>query len=131
MDRESLIRRCYDVAFVALLAGGVITGGSAALAGLPKFAQAVLPDIAAQASPDTGARGRTALVMPDGFTASRYAPQVLYPVAVKPKPDWMASVKRGAEPPANPHPPITRPVIAICIDDLGEDLAGTNRALAL
>ena len=45
MDRESLIRRCYDVAFAALLAGGVITGGSAALAGLPKFAQAVLPDL--------------------------------------------------------------------------------------
>jgi len=106
----------------------VITGGIAALAGLPKFAQAVLPDMAAQASPDTGARGRTALAMPDGFATSRYAPQVLYPVAVKPKPDWMASVERARTEPLV-HP--IGPVIAICIDDLGEDFAGTNRALAL
>ena len=126
MDRESLIRYAYDVAFAALLAGGVITGAGAALAGLPKLAQAIVPDIAAQASPNTSAREPTALAMPDGFTASRYAPQVLYPVAAKPVPDWMASVSR-AEPVAHP----AGPVIAICIDDLGEDIAGTNRAMAL
>jgi polysaccharide deacetylase 2 family uncharacterized protein YibQ len=124
MNRESLIRYCYDVAFAALLAGGVITGGGAALAGLPKLAQAIVPDIAAQASPDPGARG--ALAVPGGFTASRYAPQVLYPVAAKPVPDWMASAHR-AEPVVQP----VGPVIAICIDDLGEDIAGTNRAMAL
>jgi polysaccharide deacetylase 2 family uncharacterized protein YibQ len=127
MNRESLIRRCFDVAFAALLAGGVITGGGAALAGLPKFAAAVLPDMAAQASPGTAARG--ALAMPDGFTASRYAPQVLYPVAAKPAPDWMADAKHAARSAPLTHP--AGPVIAICIDDLGEDVAGTNRALAL
>jgi polysaccharide deacetylase 2 family uncharacterized protein YibQ len=127
MDRESLIRRSYDIAFAALLAGGVITGGSAALAGLPKFADALLPDMAAQASTD---RTHTALTMPDGFSASRYAPQVLYPLAAKPVPAWMASAK-PVETTAHPPLPITRPVIAICIDDLGEDISGTNRALAL
>lgn len=129
MDRESLIRRVYDVAFAALLTGGVITGGGAALAGLPRFAQAIVPDMAAQASPDTGARGRSALAVPDGFTASRYAPQVLYPVPAKSVPDWMASAKRAerTEPLVQPE----GPVIAICIDDLGVDLAGTSRAVAL
>lgn len=104
----------------------MVTGGSAALAGLPKFAQELLPDMAAQASTDANARGQTALALADGFTASRYAPQVLYPVAAKPVPDWMASAKR-AQPLAHP----AGPVIAICIDDLGADLAGTHRALAL
>lgn len=126
MDRESLIRRVYGVAFAALLAGGVITGGGAALAGLPKFAAALVPDMAAQASTD--ARDLAALTMPEGFSASRYAPQVLYPVAAKPVPDWMAGAKR-AQPVAQPA--VTRPVIAICIDDLGADIAGTHRALAL
>lgn len=129
MDRESLIRRVYDVAFAALLTGGVITGGSAALAGLPRFAQAIVPNMEAQASPDTGSRGRSALSMPDGFSASRYAPQVLYPVPVKSVPDWMASARRSA--PAQLPVQPTGPVIAICIDDLGADLAGTNRAMAL
>ena len=127
MDRESLIRRCYDIALAALFIGGVITGGSAALAGLPKFAAAVVPDMAAQARTD---RTHTALTMPEGFSASRYAPQVLYPVAAKPVPDWMASAK-PVEPSTHLAGPITRPVIAICIDDLGEDIAGTRRALAL
>lgn len=133
MDRESLIRRVYDVAFAALLTGGVITGGGAALAGLPRFAQAIVPDMAAQASPDTGARTRTALAVPDGFTASRYAPQVLYPVPAKSVPDWMADAKRAArsEPLAQPSAQSEAPVIAICIDDLGVDLAGTRRAMAL
>ena len=127
MDRESLIRRSYDIALAALLAGGVITGGGAALAGLPKFANALMPDMAAQASTDTS--GQTALVLPDGFTPSRYAPQVLYPVAAKPVPDWIARAKRAAHP--EPIAPPANPVIAICIDDLGADIAGTNRALAL
>lgn len=124
MDRESLIRRWHDIAFAALLTGAVITGGGAALAGLPKFAQTLVPDMAAQTSTDANARDRTALTMPEGFSVSRYAPQVLYPVAAKPVPDWMASARRAEPLPAGP-------VIAICIDDLGADLAGTHRALDL
>ena len=121
MDPQSLIRRVCDAAFVALLAGGVATGGSAALAGLPKFMEAALPGMAAHARPDEGARSQTRFVLAEGFAQSRYAPQVLYPVTAHPFPDWLT------RPPAAPRPP----VIAIVIDDLGEDLAGTDRAMML
>ena len=47
-------------------------------------------------------------------------------------PDWLA---RGAAAAAGAArraiAPARRPVIAICIDDLGEDLAGTDKAMAL
>lgn len=121
MDPQSLIRRVCDAAFVALLAGGVATGGSAALAGLPRFMEAALPGMAAHARPDEGARGQARFVLAEGFAQSRYAPQVLYPVTAHPFPDWLT------RPPAAPR----RPVIAIVIDDLGEDLAGTDRAMML
>ena len=121
MDPQSLIRRVCDAAFVALLAGGVATGGSAALAGLPRFMEAALPGMAAHARPDEGARSQTRFVLAEGFAQSRYAPQVLYPVTAHPFPDWLT------RPPAAPR----RPVIAIVIDDLGEDLAGTDRAMML
>ncbi len=125
MDPESLIRRVCDAAFVALLAGAVATGGSAALAGLPKFMEAALPGMAAHARPDEGARSQTRFVLAEGFAESRYAPQVLYPVTAKPFPDWLT------RPPAPPRRPVMAPVIAIVIDDLGEDLAGTDRAMML
>jgi len=120
MDPESLIRRVCDAAFVALLAGAVATGGSAALAGLPKFMEAALPGMAAMAAPDPGVQVAR-FSLPDGFAPSRYAPQVLYPVTANPFPDWLT------RPPAAPR----RPVIAIVIDDLGEDLAGTDRVMML
>jgi polysaccharide deacetylase 2 family uncharacterized protein YibQ len=129
MDRETLIRRVCDVAFVALLAGAVATGGGAALAGLPKFVEGALPGMAAQAKSDDGER--TQFVLAEGFAESRYAPQVLYPVTTSAFPDWLL---RAAHPvPALrgvPQGP-ARPVIAICIDDLGEDIAGTDRAMLL
>lgn len=121
MDPQSLIRRVCDAAFVVLLAGGVATGGSAALAGLPRFMEAALPGMAAHARPDEGARSQIRFVLAEGFAQSRYAPQVLYPVTTNPFPDWLT------RPPAAPR----RPVIAIVIDDLGEDLAGTDRAMML
>ncbi|MEY4965836.1 MAG: hypothetical protein RL274_1419 [Pseudomonadota bacterium] len=128
MDRETLIRRACDVAFVALLAGAVATGGGAALAGLPKFVESALPGMAAQAKSEDGARGRTQFVLAEGFAKSRYAPQVLYPVTASAFPDWLAhptpALRGVREAPA-------RPVIAICIDDLGEDIAGTDRAMML
>ncbi len=120
MDPQSLIRRVCDAAFVVLLAGGVATGGSAALAGLPRFMEAALPGMAAMAAPDPGVQvARFSLA--EGFAPSRYAPQVLYPVTANPFPDWLT------RPPAVPR----RPVMAIVIDDLGEDLAGTDRAMML
>lgn len=118
-----------DAAFVALLAGAVATGGAAALAGLPKFLDAALPGMAAMAAPDPGVPVAR-FSLPDGFAQSRYAPQVLYPVIGNPFPDWL---KKPAAPP--PHrvaqAPAIAPVIAIVIDDLGADLAGTDRAMLL
>jgi polysaccharide deacetylase 2 family uncharacterized protein YibQ len=136
MDRESLIRRVCDAAFVALLAGALVTGGGAALAGLPKFVEAALPGMAAQARPDEGSRGRAQFVLADGFAQSRYAPQVLYPVSAAAFPDWLSDavrVSRTAPPPTlrGVRQAPVRPVIAICIDDLGADIAGTDRAMLL
>jgi len=141
MIRESLIRRLPDLAFAALLAAGAWLGGASALAGLPRFLEAATPGMAAEASvarilPQTGVSAAQ-LALP-GFDASRYAPQVLYPVTTGAAPDWLTQGVRAARigppPPLRGLPataPIARPVIAICIDDLGEDLAGTDKALAL
>ncbi|HEY0266618.1 MAG TPA: divergent polysaccharide deacetylase family protein [Rhizomicrobium sp.] len=148
MDRESLIRRigrfAPEAAFVLLLAGGLVTGGGAALAGLPRVLDAAMPGMAAQASADDGfAHGAARFTLAEGFSESRYAPQVLYPVATNPFPDWLTEAVRAVRsgsPPAlrgmrtyqNGLPlRYLRPVIAICIDDLGEDIAGTDKAMAL
>ena len=120
-----------DAAFVALLAGGVATGGSAALAGLPKFLDAALPGMAAMAAPDPGVPVAH-FSLPDGFAQSRYAPQVLYPVIANPFPDWLKNPVVAAPPPRRvAQGPAIAPVMAIVIDDLGADLAGTDRAMLL
>jgi len=135
MSRESLIRRMPDIAFALLFGGGVLVSGNAALAGLPKFLDAAMPGMAAQANVGDGlshglAHGVARFAVPQGFVESRYTPQVLYPVTSTPKPDWLIEAMRVAK--TSPPPPIhARPVIAICIDDMGEDLAGTDKAMAL
>ncbi len=137
MDHGDLIRRRLpEIAFAALFGAALVLGGNAALAGLPKFVDAVLPGIGAQA--DVG-DGVARLAVPQGFGESRFAPQVLYPVVQNPMPAWLAEAIRlgsGSEPPPlrgvpADAPAARRPVIAICIDDLGEDLAGTDKAMAL
>jgi uncharacterized protein len=138
MNRESLIRRLPDFALAALVAGGTWLGGAQAMAGLPHMIEAVLPGMAAQASPDPGFHGIVRLQLA-GFADSRYAPQVLYPVATNPMPGWLSEAIRASR--LTPPPPLRgvhavtppepRPVIAICIDDLGEDIAGTDKAMAL
>jgi len=131
MDRESLIRRLGDVAFVALLGGGLWLGGGSALAGLPRFLDAALPGMAAQARPDDGlAHGKARFFLPQGFAESRHAPQVLYPVTASPFPAWLTQAMQEMQA-APPVAPRVRPVIAICIDDLGEDIAGTDKAMLL
>ena len=142
MNRGSLIRRLPDVAFTALLAAGVWLGGASALAGLPRFVSAALPGMAAQASPDFNAAGpgvHVARFALTGFEPSPYAPQVLYPVPTNTMPDWLEQAVRLARLPPAPAlrgVPVrasiaARPVIAICIDDLGEDIAGTDKAMTL
>ncbi len=136
MNRESLIRRLPDLAFAALLGAGLWAGGGAALAGLPRFVAAVLPGMAAEARNQPGVHVARATL--PGFGPSPYAPQVLYPVASNGFPGWLDAALREARagpPPALRDMPATplpsRPVIAICIDDLGEDIAGTDKAMAL
>jgi polysaccharide deacetylase 2 family uncharacterized protein YibQ len=132
MAFESLIRRMPEIAFAVLFGAGIVLGGSGAIAGLPKFLDAAVPGMAAQAAaPDGLAHGAAQFAVPQGFAASRYSPQVLYPVTPGPLPEWLARTMvemRSGSPPAS-H--AARPIIAICIDDLGEDLAGTDRAMAL
>ncbi len=137
MDRASLIRRLPDIAFAILFGGGLVLGGDAALAGFPKLLDAMVPGMAAQAGEDnTPAHGVAHFAVPQGFANSRFTPQVLYPVTPAPKPDWLVEAMRNAR--TGPVPALrggsglrARPVIAICIDDLGEDLAGTDKAMAL
>ncbi|MDB5740066.1 MAG: uncharacterized protein JWP16_1106 [Alphaproteobacteria bacterium] len=137
MKRGSLIRRVPDVAFVALLGAGLWLGGGEALAGLPRFIEAATPGMAAQAKPETGPHGIARFALPEGFAASQYAPQVLYPVPASGWPGWLEQAARLAR--LTPPPPLrdvpvvgaAHPVIAICIDDLGEDIAGTDKAMAL
>jgi polysaccharide deacetylase 2 family uncharacterized protein YibQ len=132
MIRESLIRYAPEIAFALLFGGGVVLGGDAALAGLPKFLDAAMPAAQAKAS-DGLAHGVARFAVPQGFDESRFTPQVLYPVTTTPMPDWLVEAMRVAK--AGPPPALRgeqkRPVIAICIDDLGEDLAGTDKAMAL
>ena len=141
MIRESLIRRLPELAFALLFGGGVVLGGDAALAGLPKFLDAAVPGMAAQADVNRATGHGAARVSLMGFAESRFAPQVLYPVTAAPMPDWLVEairVDRLGPPPAlrdvrvaQNSAAVQRPVIAICIDDLGEDLAGTDKAMAL
>ena len=129
MSRESLIRRLPELAFALLFCGGLALGGDAALAGIPRLLDAVTPDMAAQAGV-SGVRDTARFSIPDGFAQSRFSPQVLYPVVANPKPDWLLEAMAATV--LQPQiPSTTRPVIAICIDDLGEDLAGTEKAMAL
>jgi polysaccharide deacetylase 2 family uncharacterized protein YibQ len=132
MDRESLIRRLPEIAFAVLFGAGLVLGGNAALTGLPKFIDAAVPGMAAQADAHDGsAHGVAHFALPQGFSESRFGPQVLYPVSANPLPDWLAQamVEMRSGPPPAPHG--MKPVIAICIDDLGEDLAATDKAMAL
>ncbi|HKY18328.1 MAG TPA: divergent polysaccharide deacetylase family protein [Rhizomicrobium sp.] len=132
MIRESLIRRLPDIACVVLFGAGLVLCGEAALAGLPKFMDAVVPGMAAQAGVSGGPSQDTAhFALSEGFAPSRHAPQVLYPMTARPMPDWLVDAIQVQKIGAAPVLRGQQPVIAICIDDLGEDIAGTDKAMAL
>jgi polysaccharide deacetylase 2 family uncharacterized protein YibQ len=143
MGWESLIRRVLrhapEAAFAGLFGAALLLGGEAALAGAPRLLDALLPGMTAQAqsaglsAPD---EARTRFALEGGFAESRYSPQVLFPVAENPMPDWLAEAVRAHGTPTlrgtdAPPPRASRPVIAIVIDDLGADIAGTDRAMLL
>ncbi|HXC57247.1 MAG TPA: divergent polysaccharide deacetylase family protein [Rhizomicrobium sp.] len=122
--------RGANAAFWLLLLAAAGLGGARAVAGVPALLAIVLPPgvIAAQASavpPD----GSVTLRIDETIAASPFAPQVLYPLVAHEFPDWL--VARAPEPAAPALPPVRNPKVAIVIDDLGADLARTDRALAL
>jgi hypothetical protein len=108
-----------ELGFAGLAAAALAAGGGAALDGLVRFTAALTPGMEAQAAgPPVSDTVRLAL---PGFAESGRAPQVLYPLVANALPDWLR------------RPPVeaTTPVVAICIDDLGEDLTGTEAAMRL
>ena len=119
MTRESLIRRLPEIAFVLLFGGGLVLGGGAALAAIPQLLDSMTPGGAAAVP------GVVRFAIPDGFDASLHTPQLLNPASASSKPAWQLEALR------NQSSGKTKPVIAICIDDLGPDLAGTDKAMAL
>jgi uncharacterized protein len=133
MPRGSLIRRLelfvrrhgWDGVFVCLLILGLAIGGAPALTGLARFAQSLTPGMAAQASGEPVPR-QVARLPVLGFPGATYSPQVLFPVQSRGMPAWLRVGPAGEASPSLAHP-----VIAICIDDLGEDIAGTDKAMAL
>jgi len=113
MSRQSLIRHWPEVAFALLFGGGLLLGGGAALAALPNVLEQAVPGTAARAD---ASRGVVRLTLPPGYAQMAEAvPALAMTPAVPPA---MASAR-------------SRPVIAICIDDLGEDPAATAKAMAL
>jgi polysaccharide deacetylase 2 family uncharacterized protein YibQ len=136
MVRASLIRRLrvvarrhlWDGACMMLFAAALIGGAGPLVSGAGKFVDSLAPGMPAQASDETGRAGNGVAQLPmyEFAAASAYSPQVLFPVKSHIFPDWLTHII--------PHAtlvPVHDPVIAICIDDLGEDLAGTDRAMAL
>jgi polysaccharide deacetylase 2 family uncharacterized protein YibQ len=139
MVRGTLIRRIrivvrrhlWDGACIALFSVALVSGAGPLISGAGKFLDSLTPGMA-QASDEPAkvygpaGDGVARLPMVEFATASPYSPQVLFPVKSHIFPDWLTRIVHHAAPPA-----IRNPVIAICIDDLGEDLAGTDRAMAL
>jgi len=115
-----LIRR-LDFVFAALSVAALVLGGDAALSGSGIFASGLLPGMAAEAQPQGRAADFARLSLTETFEASPYTPQVLFPVSSAPFPAWLTQAPQPVlvrfTPP--PLPASRRPVIAICIDDLG------------
>jgi polysaccharide deacetylase 2 family uncharacterized protein YibQ len=128
--------RGADVAFCVLALGALVVGGGEAVAGLPSLLSTVLPTGVAPAEASGAPPDAFAALSIDtnAISPSRYAPQVLFPVVQHAFPDWLTAhaIPPAAVPPIAPvGRPAGPPKIAIVIDDLGADLAGTDRALRL
>jgi len=117
-------RHAWEGAAGLLMLAALGSGADSLPSGAGQFADSLLPGTEAQASdePARAGSGVARLPMFEFAAASRYSPQVLFPVTGHGFPDWLKH---------SPAAATRHPVIAICIDDLGEDLAGTDKAIAL
>ena len=128
-------------AFWLVLTVALLFGGARAVSGLPSLLGVFLPNgfMAAQADVQ-GPAGRVNLPLhlprhADADGANAFGPQVLTPVPARGFPDWLvervkyARLASGAS--ATAALPARAPAIAIVIDDLGPDVDGTRRAIAL
>lgn len=149
MDWRFLIRRIArwthgragDTALALLFIAALAVGGPSALAGLGKFAEAITPGMAAQASVKIVPDDRRQLALTGFSNPSLEAPHVLPPGEVssepptaQPAPDQPTEVAPNPPPAQEPALRVTEsvvPAIAICIDDLGPDLTGTMKAMGL
>ncbi|MGH6827493.1 MAG: divergent polysaccharide deacetylase family protein [Rhizomicrobium sp.] len=94
----------------------LLAGFGSAISGMEKFVAAVMP--AGAVHPQ---RQDFASVALRPFSAAgKGAPQILYPIQSHAWPRWLGAGELGGP-----------PAIAICIDDLGEDVARTDQAMAL
>ena len=128
-------RHASEGALGLLFLVALVVGGPSALSGLRTILEPILPG--AIAAPEPQARDSARLEL-FGFGAvpMHYTPQVLFPIQAHAMPDWLRQrLASGLNlPPLLPAPPApagSGPVMAICIDDLCEDIAGTDRAIAL
>ncbi len=122
-------RHVSDGALVILFLVALAMGTPSALSGMHKIVEPALPGTAP--APPAHASARLSLF---GFGAEpvAYTPQVLFPAAGHAMPAWLRlRLAAGTAQPPSPQPITSGPVMAICVDDLGEDLAGTDKAIAL
>src|SRR5579863_5570884 len=149
MSRGSLILRMRrvtgryagDSAAVALLVFALTVGALPLLSGLGKFIDIVTPDMTAQAS-DAPMSANRKILPPDSFSAPTHTPISVSSAKGRIFPDGLRAERPIALPVSTLVAPDTRespagvpdsatPVIAICLDDLGADLDGTAKAVAL
>ena len=142
MSRASLIlrmrriagRHAGDSASVALLAFALVIGGPAVLAGLGKVADIVTPDMTARAS-DASLSANRKLLDPDSLAAPPSPKSHILPDGLRTQRSIAVPVSAVIAPAARESmaalPDSATPAIAICLDDLGADLDGTAKAIAL
>jgi hypothetical protein len=129
--KQTTRRHAGDCVLAVLLVSVFAVGGSSALAGLGKFAEAITPSIAAQASDEPISPDRK-LLMSDLYPPSQPVPRNALPDKGAPQ-ALQASLSQptSGSPITTPSLDGRVPVIAICIDDLGPDLPQTAKAIAL
>jgi uncharacterized protein len=118
-------------AFWLLLSLAVGVGGMRALSGLPLLLNMLVPPDLMAAQAESASSNGVSMKLHERFPVSAYAPQWLTPVGRQPMPDWLAARIRVGQGSAMAVEPPHAPVIAIVIDDLGDDYAATRRAIAL